>query len=212
MSDMVEMLQNWVELEELDGKDQHLVARAADEIESLRAELSKCRCDDLVADDYLPNGMVVFAETEDHQKTERWIAEKDKRIEELEAYRTASGVTVLLHRIEELEKELWVERARADQPIDGKIITLDQISKAWDYLEGVKRSGKTPAEPHRTHYSTYAAGMTKCLELLNIHSCEGCGGSGYIDVDTGNPQDCAGCQCPDCAEWGSHGFVIKEKS
>jgi len=72
-------------------------------------------------------------------------------------------------RIEVLEKECWVERARADQPEDPSVIkiTHDQIKAAVEYAndESVALQGK-------------AGCAWDVLDYLNIKRCEGCGGRG----------------------------------
>ena len=88
-------------------------------------------------------------------------------------------------------------------------ITNEQINAAWAWVRD---------EPwgHATREALLIA-----LERLNIHRCEGCGGSGEVGVTTKAEIDSFEARwpgidlgsydssCPSCAEWGSKGWVIK---
>jgi len=53
-------------------------------------------------------------------------------------------------------------------------------------------------------------GIWSALNKLGIFRCEGCGGSGHLPpVITGHFKPLPGSKCPDCAKWGSKGWVIK---
>lgn len=105
---------------------------------------------------------------------------KDKRIEELER-----GTVELNDYIREI-------LCGPDH-----IITLDQITKAWEYAT----------------YRSVGPDAIWVLTRLNIHRCEVCGGSGHrsqtLDHNAHGKPIKADLKCPDCAEWGSNGFVVK---
>ena len=92
-------------------------------------------------------------------------------------------------RVEELEREMEVGLNPSDQ---GAIIVYPkQIDAALNLKSG-------PA--------------LATLAIFKIVRCEGCGGSGRVlatyalSVETGVKDH----KCPDCAKWGSHGWVKDE--
>ena len=49
----------------------------------------------------------------------------------------------------------------------------------------------------------------KVLNKLHVHECEGCGGCGKIEPSFTH---ITGMSCPDCAPWGSEGWVIRKEN
>ena len=100
----------------------------------------------------------------------------------------------LRSRIEELDR--IVAHMSSMCPCFGGIgihLRPEQISRAWENTKNGARD--------------FVVGA---LEELDIHRCEGCGGSGRVESRSSSMrEDPMVWKCPDCAEWGSHGFVVK---
>jgi len=94
---------------------QHLAGLAADEIERLRARLATLK-ETVEIQTVQPLRARIEELSQIVQECEQSLAERDSRIEEL-------------------EKKVWVERARADQPVDGHIITTEQIANAEKHIK-----------------------------------------------------------------------------
>jgi hypothetical protein len=72
-----------------------------------------------------------------------------------------------------VKKELWVERARADQPVIGHVITADQIDAAW----------KTAFNPLTNECCEKE--MQRLFAQLGIKRCERCDPKVGVDPKVG---------------------------
>ena len=101
----------------------------------------------------------------------------------------------LRERIEELEEENRIcdeayEAFKAN-PHPNIIITNEMIDEAVEWTK------QWLAEDT----------LWRLLNKLGIFKCEECGGSGHLSPDFDYMVDDT---CPDCAKWGSKGWVVKD--
>jgi len=111
-------------------------------------------------------------------------------------------------RIEELEErhKHEIDHMVGVQKCPAHHITTDQISKAWALVRYYTQ-GTSNQDNHRM-----AAVVEGVLAELGIVRCEGCGGDGHsMSTFSAKHEQVRMGTCPDCAEWGSEGWVIDAK-
>jgi len=118
--------------------------------------------------------------------------------------------------------KLWKER----NDLRERVAELEQSNNALREIANDLKDQS--ADEYASHYSTndqidsavkiavnspYEAAVKRtwnALNKLHIFKCEGCGGSGHLPpAITGHFKPLPGSKCPDCAKWGSKGWVIK---
>jgi len=102
----------------------------------------------------------------------------------------------LEQRIEELEKESEWKAMKQLLCADYHIVPRDKIREAWKLCN--------IAAEYKDHVGF------ELLEQLGIVRCDGCNGYGSLDGDPFDDDSEPDEPCPDCAEWGSEGWVVKD--
>ena len=105
----------------------------------------------------------------------------------------------LARRVEELEQLVAISEQEFWKDRDGHHFTDEQIDAAVEQINNWKTEDSV--------YTDYESGW-EVLNKLNIKRCEGCGG-GEGDADDRRWARVAD-PCPDCAKYGSHGWVKEE--
>jgi hypothetical protein len=77
----------------------------------------------------------------------------------------------------------------------------DEIARLREELDEIRRiTTVTEGESLPAYIRNLERFRDELVITTSNQVCETCGGEGYIDFDTGNPEDCEGVPCPDCGD------------